>query len=542
MLDKRTTMPTAYSYVRFSTPDQIKGDSARRQAESSTRYAKDNNLTLDDSLNLNDLGVSAFKGANASTGKLGLFITAIETGLVQPGSYLLVESLDRLSRTAAIDALTQFISILRNNISIVTLIDNKVYTRENINDISNLMYSLTIMACAHEESLKKSKRISDAWTNKRTRAREGTHKLTKTCPCWLELKDDQFHLIQERVDLVKRMYDLALNGSGYAYITKTLNNEKQPTFDSRQRSSNGWYQSYITRILNNPSVYGQFTPNKRVEGKSVPQEPIENYYPQIITQEDFFAVQAAISSRRGKGGQVGTQVNTLANILKCGKCGGSTTRINKSGKQASVNKYYKSIVVVCDSGRRGVTDCGWFPWKLDELEQSVLEEIRELDISLILDNQANNKSLAIMNRNIQSLTTEIIENQKSIERLVDAVADGTNVSKALKNRINLLSKKEDELIASKDILSKEYEVESHRLSSMTNSQGEIQRLSANLDDNEVRLKIQTEVRRLVKKIVLHMEIKKYVIYYHTPKMVVRFKSGKSVALIDSEGDMVDDYI
>jgi hypothetical protein len=63
-----------------------------------------------------------------------------------------------------------------------------------------------------------------------------------------------------------------------------------------------------------------------------------------------------------------------------------------------------------------------------------------------------------------------------------------------------------------------------------------------LDDNEIRLKIQTEVRRLVKKIVLHMEIKKYVIYYHTPKLVVRFKSGKSVALIDSEDDMVDDYV
>ena len=207
-------MPTAYSYVRFSTPDQIKGDSARRQAESSTRYAKDNNLTLDDSLNLNDFGVSAFTGANASNGKLGSFIMAIETGRVQPGSYLLVESLDRLSRTATLTALGQFIRILENNIAIVTLIDNRVYTRDSINDIGNLMYSLMIMARAYEESLTKSKRIREAWSNKRKRAREGTHKLTKTCPCWLELKDDQFHLIQEKVDLVKRKYDLALNGSG----------------------------------------------------------------------------------------------------------------------------------------------------------------------------------------------------------------------------------------------------------------------------------------------------------------------------------------
>ena len=535
-------MPTAYSYVRFSTPDQIKGDSVRRQTELSSKYAYDNNLTLDDSLDLNDFGISAFKGANASSGKLGLFISAIKSGRVQSGSYLLIESLDRLSREEIHKAYTLFTEILSNDINIVTLNDNRIYNRQGLNDINNAVVSLMVMDRAHNESVIKSDRISKAWENKRNRAREGTHKLTKTCPCWLELKDDQFHLIQERVDLVKRMYDLALNGSGYAYITKTLNNEKQPTFDSRGRTSKGWYQSYIVRILKNPSVYGRLTPHTRVKGKSVPQEPIENYYPQIITQEDFFAVQAAISSRRGKGGEIGQQVNILTNILKCGKCGGSAIRLNKSGKQASVDKYYKWVAIVCDSGRRGHTDCGGFPWKLDELEQSVLEEIKELDISLILDNQANDKSLGIMNRNIQSLTTEIIENKKSIERLVDAVADGTNVSKALTDRINLLSKKEDDLIASKDILTQEYEVESHRLSSMTNSQCEIQRLSAQLDDNEIRLKIQTEVRRLVKKIVLHMEIKKYVIYYHTPKMVVRFKSGKSVAFVDSEDDMVDDYI
>ncbi len=46
----------------------------------------------------------------------------------------------------------------------------------------------------------------------------------------------------------------------------------------------------------------------------------------------------------------------------------------------------------------------------------------------------------------------------------------------------------------------------------------------------------------MKKIVLHIEIKKYVIYYHSPKLVVRFKSGKAVTLVDSEDDMVDYYI
>jgi DNA invertase Pin-like site-specific DNA recombinase len=535
-------MPTAYSYVRFSTPEQIKGDSIRRQVEMSSRYAEENNLTLDDSLQLNDLGVSAFKGVNASTGKLGLFISAIDTGHVQPGSYLLIESLDRLSRAEILTALNQFTNILEKDITIVTLTDNRVYTRESLSDIGNLMYSLMVMSRAHEESLMKSKRISSAWENKRKRAREGTHKLTKTSPCWLELKEGEFHPIPDRVELVKRIYTMAQNGSGYVTITKTLNLENQPTFDSRGRTSKGWYSGYVVRILKNPSVYGQFTPHIRVDGKSVPQEPIENYYPEIISQDDFFAVQAAISSRRGKGGQVGRQINILANIVKCGKCGGSAIRINKSGKQASIDKHYKWVAVVCDSGRRGVNDCGWVPWKLDELEKTILEEITELDLDLVLDNEASDKSLAILKRNIQSLSEQIVTIQKQKERLVDAIAGGDTGLKDITDRIRSLSTQEDDLIATRDILSQEYDVESQRLSSMTRSQNEIKKLVDRLDDNDVRLKLQTEVRRLVDKIVLHLSIKKLVIHYHTPKLVIRFKDGRSLSWIEPEGDLMDDPV
>ena len=55
-------MPLAYSYLRMSTPEQLKGDSLRRQTEATKKYADLNGLTLDQSLKLEDLGVSAFKG------------------------------------------------------------------------------------------------------------------------------------------------------------------------------------------------------------------------------------------------------------------------------------------------------------------------------------------------------------------------------------------------------------------------------------------------------------------------------------------------
>ena len=52
-----------------------------------------------------------------------------------------------------------------------------------------------------------------------------------------------------------------------------------------------------------------------------------------------------------------------------------------------------------------------------------------------------------------------------------------------------------------------------------------------LDDNEVRMKPQTEIRRLVDRIVLHMKIQKFIVYYNTPKWIIRFKSGKSTLFL-----------
>jgi DNA invertase Pin-like site-specific DNA recombinase len=45
----------AYSYIRFSTPQQALGDSLRRQTEKAAKYAMEHGLTLDTELNLRNL-------------------------------------------------------------------------------------------------------------------------------------------------------------------------------------------------------------------------------------------------------------------------------------------------------------------------------------------------------------------------------------------------------------------------------------------------------------------------------------------------------
>src|SRR5580765_2642409 len=109
----------AYSYIRFSTPEQAKGDSLERQLGRSREWASRHRVRLDESLI--DRGVSAFKSRNAAMGHLKGFLDLIREGRIARGSYLLIESLDRLSRDEIWPALSLIGEILTAVVTIVTL-------------------------------------------------------------------------------------------------------------------------------------------------------------------------------------------------------------------------------------------------------------------------------------------------------------------------------------------------------------------------------------------------------------------------------------
>ena len=71
--------PKAYSYIRFSTPEQADGDSLRRQTEAARAYAARHDLDFDETLDLTDPGISAHYGKNVEVGKLRVFLEAFAT-------------------------------------------------------------------------------------------------------------------------------------------------------------------------------------------------------------------------------------------------------------------------------------------------------------------------------------------------------------------------------------------------------------------------------------------------------------------------------
>src|SRR5262249_43244502 len=127
---RRMPVRRAYSYIRFSSPEQAKGDSLRRQLVLTDALVKKHGWVLDDSLHLRDLAVSAFRGTNVTEGAFAGFLAAIEANKVPRGSVLIVESLDRITRQEPFDSLPLVMGILKKGILIATVSPERLYEKK----------------------------------------------------------------------------------------------------------------------------------------------------------------------------------------------------------------------------------------------------------------------------------------------------------------------------------------------------------------------------------------------------------------------------
>jgi DNA invertase Pin-like site-specific DNA recombinase len=326
------TKPRAYSYVRFSTPEQQAGDSYRRQAAMAQDYAIRHGLELDER-SFEDLGVSAYRGKNAATGMLAEFIDAVRQGMIPRGSHLLIENLDRLSRMKPRKAVRLLEQIVEEDITVVTLTDGKVYDEATLDDDPMaFMWAFMVAIRANQESALKSERIKKAWMNKRRRA--GEIKLTAKAPTWLKLSDDRksFEVIDERAAVVRRIFDMARRGIGQHKIAQSLNRESIKPLGRGKM----WRRSNVTKLLDYEGVIGTFTPhtievdesNRKVRK---PEEKIQGYYPAIVPMDAWSDVQALKSggTRNPQRGRHQTITNVLGGFAICAGCGETMIKVNK---------------------------------------------------------------------------------------------------------------------------------------------------------------------------------------------------------------------
>lgn len=347
--------------------------------EASQKYASDNGYELVDTIH--DIGVSGYSGKNVDKGAFGKFLIAIQEGKIQPGSVLIVESLDRLSRHQVTKAFKQFTDILSHGVTIVTLIDGQVYTEDSLNsNFGQLFLSLGIMIRANDESNTKSQRLKSVWKKKRGALKE--QKMTKMVPAWLELGPDRasFKVKDNAAATVRSIFDFCIQGMGVYSITRHLNGnlKKYPPISNAKR----WNDSYVAKILHNPAVFGEFQPHERVDGRRQRVgEPIADYFPGIVSEEKYYLAQSAMKERRIRGaGRKGVTVSNLfSGLLICGNCGGTVTMRSK-GKPPRGYSYLRCSNSLINNG------CKCPAWRYSEFEEAFYKFVEEVSFSEIFSN------------------------------------------------------------------------------------------------------------------------------------------------------------
>jgi DNA invertase Pin-like site-specific DNA recombinase len=429
----------AYSYRRFSSAAQSDGDSLRRQTAAAERFAETHGLILDTELTFQDLGVSAYKGKNRTEGALAAFMNAVEEGQVPKGSYLLVENLDRLSREQVSRAYRSFTEILDLDIRIATLTDGRIYSTENM-DVINLMISLMSLHRANEESEVKSQRLRAAWAEKRATASD--IKMTSSCPHWLQLNDDrsEFNVIPDKAETVRHIFELYLNGMGKAAIASQLNEQAIAPIGT----SNGWHHSYITKLLKNIAIIGNFQPHRTetIDGKrkDMPEgQPIEGYYPAIVDKATFYRAQKQRESRALPRGRRGSGFpNLLRGIANCEVCGGTMHYISKGTRRG--NSRRPDAYLQCSNAKRKASGCDHTSlWNYYAVERFVIEGINDIDFtSLFPDITAeNSEELTKAEADHDVANGELVTVEEHLRNIADALMTQPQSSTLMKRLSDL---------------------------------------------------------------------------------------------------------
>jgi len=478
-------MPVAYSYLRFSTPEQAKGDSLRRQLAASEAYAAEHGLTLDTSLR--DEGVSGFRGRNRSdNAALGNFLRRIEAGDVPEGAYFLVESLDRLSRQTISQALATLQAIVQAGVIVVTMSDRRQYDRAAMDDLMSLMWALMQMSRAHEESARKSDLVGKAWATKHALALKTGAALTPRCPGWLSVDGPvrggraRYVVNEARASVIREIFSLAIDGLGTDAIAGRLNARGESPWGEGARKGTCWHASYIQKILAGRAVLGDYEP----PGKT----PIPKLFPPVIDDETYYRARAAASERRltGEGrsrGGVGSYRNVFSGVATCAVCGGGMHYVDRGTRSSGpVLQCGASRLRACDNRR---------PYDYPQFERFIVTSLPHVmsaaERSLASDASSR---LAIATSAVSSAHAKLADVQSRMDSVVAAVEAGAGA--ALAGRLIALTA---ELDAAKAAVA-EAEVRA-RAETDDSRTADLGMLARRLRDPDARPAVAATIRRTV---------------------------------------------
>jgi DNA invertase Pin-like site-specific DNA recombinase len=203
-------MHRAIPYSRFSSGAQAQGDSSRRQSNQFRDFCRRFDLTPWEEMGVNDDGVSAWRGNNAKVGGLADFLVMVRSGQIPPGTVLVVEDQDRLSRDQILPTVRLMEELIKHGVYIGDAMSGRLI--KDLNDPLTLLSVVISAQRAWEYSERLSVRKKSSWEAKRSQIDQ--EKLTASCPSWVRLSPDRtrWERVPENVAKVREVYRLASRG------------------------------------------------------------------------------------------------------------------------------------------------------------------------------------------------------------------------------------------------------------------------------------------------------------------------------------------
>ena len=305
-------MATVHSYLRYSTMEQAAGTSEDRQDTRAEEYCSRHSHTLSE-LRFRDLGISGFRRKNLEKGALKAFLIAIEKGKIKPGDILLVEAIDRLSRSGVKVTQNLVNKIHAAGVDIVILFPNEMMFQH---DSKNQMMDAILLACyadvAHQYSLRLSDFGKSWWTMQRKQAREKGKAISAVIPWWIIRKDDSFFVDDEKAATIQLIYQLAISGLGAHKICDHLH--KKGINGPRVKN---WNKTYVRQVIRQRLTLGemQFCELDADGNRQEIGDMLENYYPAIIDEETWLQANAALDHRTTERGESSEFINLFQGLV-----------------------------------------------------------------------------------------------------------------------------------------------------------------------------------------------------------------------------------
>ena len=426
--------PKVYSYARYSSMLQSKGYSLERQLKRAREWCTERGYTLEESHS--DEGKSAYHGDHIANGSLGLFLADVKAGRIPPGSILLLEQLDRLTRQNLHTAQGIVHGILGAGIRIVTIGDNQEYIKEQ--GLGGAVMLLVALEASHMESERKSDRLCESWEKRHEKALSGKI-IGKNVPGWLRVTNDKFELVTERVDQVCLMFRLALEGMGVQAIASEFNRRGISTW----RNGKPWAGVTVYSIVNSKRVLGELELKLTKKGRDGQPDKKEsvyvpNYFPSIISETDFYLVQKSLKEKtidngKKRAGRNGGYNNLFSGICFCNYCGSKMVIIDPGPKRGTGRLRHKFC---CDTAKHG-RGCKYTSFPYQPFEDAIIQYCTEIDYGKLIST-GEDKELIRARERFQKLKSNALVLGDKIETGTDNLFDDVRpeIRDKIKKKLN----------------------------------------------------------------------------------------------------------